>query len=210
MYKLLFLFFFSALILTGADKTVPFRSGKILSAEVSSRKPEIASDKLKDTPGGVWAEVIIKLNPGRKLGSIDYYIEVDGKKYPCRAIARNDDKYDADVWEISDALDSDKLRMLFNPPRASGDKVEYEIKFTFRDTLSYPKVAFKNVESEFTPASRIPAEGVMDGGTPAPAPAAPEGEAAPAAEGAPAAEKTQSSLGGNIIKSMSIAQIGGK
>ena len=199
MYRLLFLLFFSALILTAADKTVPFRSGKILSAQISTRKPEIASDKQKDTPGGVWAEIIVKLNPGRKLGSMDYYIEVDGKKYFCRAIARNDDKYDADVWEISDPLDSDKIRILFNPPRTSGDSIEYEIKFAFRDTIPYPKVTFKNMESEkFTPASGIPAEGVMGGPAPAPAaPAAPEGETpAPAEEkGAPEAGKKQSSIG---------------
>ncbi len=200
MYRLLFLLFFSALILSGADKTVPFRSGKILSAQVSSRKPEIASDRQKDTPGGVWAEVVVKLNPGRKLGSMDYYIEVNGKKYTCRAIARNNDKYDADVWEISDPLDSDKIRMLFNPPRVSGDSIEYEIKFAFRDTISYPKVRFKNMESEeFTPASGIPAEGAMEAAPPPAAPApAPEGEnAAPAGEkNAPEAEKKQSSTGG--------------
>lgn len=203
MYRLLFLLFFSVLILNGADKTVPFRSGKILSAQVSSKKPEIASDKQKDTPGGVWAEIIVKLNPGRKLGSMDYYIEVNGKKYTCRAIARNDDKYDADVWEISDPLDSDKIRLLFNPPRVSGDSIEYEIKFAFRDTLSYPKVTFKNMESgEFTPASGIPAEGVMGNAAPAaPAPAAPEeGEAVPAENKAPEAGKKQSSFHGAAAK----------
>ena len=198
MYRLLFLLFFSVLILSGADKTVPFRSGKILSAQVSSKKPEIASDKQKDTPGGVWAEIIVKLNPGRKLGSMDYYIEVNGKKYTCRAIARNDDKYDADVWEISDPLDSDKIRLLFNPPRVNGDSIEYEIKFAFRDTLSYPKVMFKNMESgEFTPASGIPAEGVMVVPAPA-APAAPEEgkNTAPAEEkGAPETAKKQDSFG---------------
>lgn len=162
MYKLLFLLFFCALIACGEGQKLPFRSGKILSAQVSGKKPEIASDKQKDTPGGVWAELVIQLNPGRKLGSMDYYIEWNGKKYPCRAIARNNDRYDADVWEISDPLDSDKIRMLFNPPRIAEGPVVYEVKFAFRDTLPYPKVPFKDMGSEaFTPASSIPAEGVM-------------------------------------------------
>lgn len=208
MYRLLFLLFFAVLVVNGADnKTVPFRSGKILSAQVSSKKPEIASDKQKDTPGGVWAEVVIKLNPGRKLGSMDYYIEVDGKKYPCRAIARNDDRYDADVWEISDPLDSDKIRMLFNPPRVDGNSAQYEMKFAFRDTISYPKVTFKNMESgEFTPASKIPEEGVMDGSAPAPAAPAPEGSEGASEQKTPDVDPKQSSIQkGSTAKDVSAA-----
>ena len=50
MKKVLFsLMMLSALFLSAAEGTLPFRYGKILSAESSSRKPSIASKKMKDT-----------------------------------------------------------------------------------------------------------------------------------------------------------------
>ena len=49
--NLFFLSMLSALLLS-AEGTVPVRYGKILSAESSSRKPRIVSNKMKDTSGG--------------------------------------------------------------------------------------------------------------------------------------------------------------
>jgi len=159
MLKLFFLLMVSVAVVRGAEGTVPFRSGKILSAEVSSQKPEIASSKVKDTSGGVWLELVIKLNPGRTIGRFDYNIEVNGQKYPSRAVARNQERYDEDIWEITDPLENDRFRILFNPPKSPNET--YKLT-TYRSKPEYPEITAKDKGSDsFTPVSEIPETGAM-------------------------------------------------
>lgn len=167
MKKVLFFLMFSAMILSAAEGTLPFRYGNILSAESSSRKPSIASSKRKDISGGIWVEIIIKLHPGRTIGSFDYELESNGVKYPCRAIARNQEAYNEDSWEISDYSENDKFRILFNPKKSNSGK--YRLR-TYRPNPEYPEFKLKEKGSEgFTPVADISDKGVMGENKPAPA-----------------------------------------
>ena len=156
--NLFFLSMLSALLLS-AEGTVPFRYGKILSAESSSRKPSIASKKMKDTSDGIWVEIVIQLYPGRTIGSFDYELESNGVKYPCRAIAKNQESYDENVWEITDTSENDKFRLLFNPKKSSSGK--YRLR-TYRPNPVYPEFELIDKKGEsFTPVENISDKGVM-------------------------------------------------
>ena len=160
MKKVLFsLMMLSALFLSAAEGTLPFRYGKILSAESSSRKPSIASKKMKDTSDGIWVEIVIQLYPGRTIGSFDYELESNGVKYPCRAIAKNQESYDENVWEITDTSENDKFRLLFNPKKSSSGK--YRLR-TYRPNPVYPEFELIDKKGEsFTPVENISDKGVM-------------------------------------------------
>lgn len=156
--NLFFLSMLSALLLS-AEGTVPFRYGKILSAESSSRKPRIVSNKMKDTSGGIWVEIVIRLYPGRTIGTFDYELESNGVKYPCLAIARNQESYNGDIWEITDISEKDKFRLLFNPKKSRSGK--YRLR-TYRPNPVYPEFELTDKEGKsFTPAADIPDNGVM-------------------------------------------------
>lgn len=157
--KILFMTMVSLLFLSAEGETLPFRYGKILSAESSSRKPSVSSAKRKDIYGGIWVEIVIALTPGRTIGCFDYELESDGVKYPCRAVARNQEGYDEDVWEITDPSEKDKFRILFNPKKSTTGK--YRLR-TYRPSPSYPEFTVKDKkDEEFTPVSMIPDEGVF-------------------------------------------------
>jgi hypothetical protein len=94
--KFFMLFIFSAVMLTVCGKTVPFRSGEIYFAETSPYKPEIKnwhSDLFGMDEASLYAGVSIKIHPGRKISIFDYYLELNGHRYSCVAIRKNNDDF---------------------------------------------------------------------------------------------------------------------
>ncbi len=161
---ILLLLLFLPLFAGAAGKSVDFRAGTILSAEVSTKKPAIASDKGKDIPNGVWAEVVVKLHPGRSIGVYDYVLQSGDQEFPCRAIALNSEPYDASRWEIRDAGNS-KCRLLFQPARPEeGKEFEYRLTVKLIDSDSNPPpLLFRNREKEaFTDPAAIPETGQLE------------------------------------------------
>ena len=164
MKKILLVLFVLPLFAGGAEKSMPFRAGTILSAEVSTQKPSIASDTGKDTPDGIWAEVVVQLHPGRSIGIYDYVLTAGDREFPCRAIALNSDPYDASRWELRDTGNA-KCRLLFQPARPEDGKTfEYSLKVKLIESSSNPPpLFFRDQKGEaFTDPSAIPETGLLE------------------------------------------------
>lgn len=162
--KVLLLLVFSVFLADGAEKSVNFRAGKILSAEVSSKKPAIASDRQRDTANGVWAQVVVRLNPGRTIGTGDYVLAADGREFPCRAVALDDAAYDASRWEWKEPGEA-KCRLLFNPARPDDGKTfEYQLKVKLIESSYNPPAIFFTDKKDdgFTEVSKIPDDGMLE------------------------------------------------
>ncbi len=155
------LMIFSVFLANSAEKTAKFRAGKILAAEVSSKKPEIASNKQHNTANGIWAQVVIKLNPGRSIGTYDYVLVADDNEFPCRAVAMNDDEFDASKWELKEA-GGQKCRLLFNPERSGDGKYQLKVKLV-ESSYNQSAIFFTDKkDADFTEASKVPDEGMLE------------------------------------------------
>ena len=70
---------------------VLFRSGAILRAELSERRPggfrRLALDEAPKSP--VYAAVTVKLDKGRKISIFDYSLKIGKRLYPCAAVRDN-------------------------------------------------------------------------------------------------------------------------
>ena len=87
---------FSALMLTACGKTIPFRSGEIYFAETSPYKPEIKNFDAEFAgaeEASLYAGVSVKLHPKRKISIFDYVLELNGNRYSCVAIRKNNDDF---------------------------------------------------------------------------------------------------------------------
>lgn len=88
------LFLFSAALLAASSLyavTVYCRSGAVLCAEFSRRKPYDFKSFGTEEPirDPVYAAVTIKLDKGRKIGVSDYSLKVGGRSYECVAVRDN-------------------------------------------------------------------------------------------------------------------------
>ena len=90
-----------------------FRSGKVLTAELSTAKISVtkvnpdAKLSIPETP--VYAVISIKLDAGRSISIFDYFLELFGKDIPCSAIRTRRD-FEFTTENISQ---SSPLQLLF-------------------------------------------------------------------------------------------------
>ena len=109
----------SANILTGGKVTlVPFRAGKILSAEITKVKPQFDVESPFDQPAidnHVWVELIVKLDSGRTVSRFDYELVGTAGNYACFAVAEGADGYSVDVekWTVKKPHPLKYYRLLF-------------------------------------------------------------------------------------------------
>lgn len=106
-------------VLTGGKVTaVPFRAGKILSAEIAKVKPQFDVESPFDQPAvenPVWVELIVKLDNGRTVSRFDYELVGTAGNYACFAVAEGADGYsvDAEKWTVKKPHPLKYYRLLF-------------------------------------------------------------------------------------------------
>lgn len=150
--------------------TLPFRSGEILSAELSTAKPGIANEDPLAFPLSfdrrIYAELVVKIAPGRGISIHDYALEAFGVAYPCIALRAGDNAFNADVWEVRRANANEKYTLLFvldatlvglTPEQT----LTLQAQFPPKDRADQP-VPFTNLKNRsFTPPRSIPNSGNM-------------------------------------------------
>ena len=106
-------------VLTGGKVTlVPFRAGKILSAEITKVKPQFDVESPFDQPAvdnPAWVELIVKLDSGRTVSRFDYELVGTAGNYACFAVAEGADGYSVDVekWTVKKPHPLKYYRLLF-------------------------------------------------------------------------------------------------
>lgn len=113
---LVFLFFLAAHGIVIAE-TLPFRSGEILSAELSTVKPEIQNEDPLAFPLAfehrIYAELTVKIAQGRGISIHDYTLAAFGVTYPCIALRAGENAFDANEWQVRRADTSTTYTLLF-------------------------------------------------------------------------------------------------
>ena len=150
--------------------TLPFRSGELLSAELSTAKLGIANEDPLAFPLSfdrrIYAELVVKIAPGRGISIHDYALEAFGVAYPCIALRAGDNAFNADVWEVRRANANEKYTLLFvldatlvglTPEQT----LTLQAQFPPKDRADQP-VPFTNLKNRsFTPPRSIPNSGNM-------------------------------------------------
>lgn len=179
------------------EKSARFRAGTVISAEISSAKPEVLDESpfepYKETKGLAWAEVVVRLDKGRSLGVTDYVLVHSGNEYKCLAIAEDDKIYSVrdQVFEKTNIFGC--YRLLFPIQFPQNNKNDFELRFKLLAS-PMPDVPLKVRHlgaTRFTETEKIPPEGSLGvlyvekeakkPAPPAPVPAKPAAPAAPAA-----------------------------
>jgi len=164
-----------------ADKTsgkatiVPFRAGRVFSAELSKQKPIFSVESEFDKPAienPAWVELIVKLENGRTLSRFDYALVGKRGTYPCFAVAESAEPYstEEEKWIISKTSITKSYRMLFPVNRSEFDDAKdgllsVNLKLKLFET-ALPPVAFRvrvmPDREGFTPVTRIRPEGLCN------------------------------------------------
>jgi len=185
------------------ERSARFRSGTILSAEISTNKPDICDESpyelYKALPDLAWAEIVFKLDKGRSLSSSDYVLVAEGVEYKCLAIAEDDRVYSVRDWVFDKTNMFGYYRMVFPiqmPP--AGKPLDFDLRFKlFSSPMTDVPVRFRNMGAlPFTEVSKIPLDGILglslaDLRPKRAAAAAPAPAAAPAGDQKPAEAKKE-------------------
>ena len=150
--------------------TQPFRSGVILAAELSSKKQSIrdfSEQEYPDLPENrVYASVTLKLFSGRILSRHDYSLHAFGKNYKCVALRVNGGAWKSAGSDVEYPGKNDKYSMLFILD-SSVVGINQEEQLDLR--CNYPPAKYADTslvftnrkQQDFTPASKIPAIGLL-------------------------------------------------
>ena len=160
----LFLLFLLLAAGTLPAAVLPFRSGDVLSAELTTAEPKIenfnAADYNFKFVTKSYALVTVKLARGRTLSVHDFSLSLFGQKYPCVAIRSGDGSFDASKEMARDLASSPKYGLLFvvDGGAVGADAIE-KINLVANAPGTYPviKLPFTNLKNRpFSPASQIP------------------------------------------------------
>ena len=163
-----------ATMLAGAvsAETVRFRSGRVLSAELSDQAPEIVPGNeytaLELPTSRVYAAVTVKLDSGRNLSIYDYRLKTFGVTFPCVAIRSEGGKFSDAEWKIDPADPTKKYTLLFivdgkQLNRGSGDETMTLISaLSENNPLAETTLNFRRIGSRaLTPPESVPERGTF-------------------------------------------------
>jgi hypothetical protein len=137
-------------------KTVKIHSGKIISAQVSSKSVQVKNlskfRSLTNVPEKkrLYALVFVKLETGRSISIYDYVLSDGISSSKCKALNKNGGNFDASEWVYKSASPEDVYSMLFILNRA--ELKEKFIKYKFLPRL----FAGKEVELLFSNRGKAP------------------------------------------------------
>lgn len=161
--KVLYLFFLiAAFSLYGA--TVEFRSGTILAAEISQSLPVVKLEK-DNVPNRIFARMVVKLPPERKLSMYDYELDAYGRRFKAVAVSVNNGKWISDGEAVENIDGKTRVSLLFEIDGSvigKRDIETFDIVAVADPKAKTTAVKFKNIKKEkFSQVSGIPASGRM-------------------------------------------------
>ena len=148
--------------------TVTFRAGEVLAAELSSSKPKVANEERYPVKipfrRPLYALVTVLPAPGRTLSVYDYALEAYGNTYPCLALRRGDEPFDAANREFTRLGKEERFGLLFvvdasavglNPT----EELQLRALYAKGKNAAVPLI-FENLKAApFSEAKTIPAAG---------------------------------------------------
>ena len=159
-------------VVTADDETSRrFCLGWIVSAEISYKPVSVwnqdthaFSDKFKEM---AYAVVAVKLDRDRTLSIYDFSLVVDDTKFPCVALRKGISDFNASTWQFTDTIAEEVYSILFivdYPDLNSAKKIKLKLVYNLSKTSSVDYlIPFKNLNSgDFTPATNIPSEGILE------------------------------------------------
>lgn len=142
-----------------------FRSGKILSAEIQEKAPDIINISKWEPPSTItknigWAVVVVKLDRKRTIGIYDYILKnKNGTTFPCVAIREKTGPFDAGNWQIEKTTPNKLYSMLFKVEKPKG-KPQFDLVFNLPvDSTKAIPLEFQIVD-EYTSPDKIPQTGI--------------------------------------------------
>ena len=168
--KYLFALLLTVNVLCGA--AVEFRSGKLLCAELSSKRPSITAfdaaiyPELPATP--VYAALTFRPDRDRRISIHDFGIDVFGKVYPCIAVRKGNAAFSG-AWNKSEIMDvKSTYTMLFIlDAKELGIEGKTTLSLSLKALFPPAELALQKVEFKvlgqkvFTQPNAIPASGMM-------------------------------------------------
>ncbi|MDR0933280.1 MAG: hypothetical protein LBM70_09725 [Victivallales bacterium] len=104
-------------VISSESATLPFRSGKVLAAELSKIKPNIIGEDPLAFPlpfsQTIYAEITVKIDAGRGISIHDYSLDAFGRRYPCIALRVNDENFNAENWAVKRIVPNATYTLLF-------------------------------------------------------------------------------------------------
>ncbi len=150
-------------------KSIIFRSGEVMSAEISTLRPVIENfDKsvTGNLTANVYAAVTVKLSIGRLISIYDYALfdSRTGKKYQCIAIRQNNGNFQFQNIEIGGNNQNDMFTLLFECHNLKlTDNLHLILQANFPPkSRANCTLTFKNIgKNNFTPISKISKNGMF-------------------------------------------------
>ena len=153
-----------AAVLAVSGATVEFRSGTLLAAELSNIKPDVKLEN-ENTANRIFARMVIKLAPERKISICDYELSAYGRNFKAIAISENNGKWLTDDTVLENIDGKTKVSILFEVDGSVIGKQNIEVfeVVTPADRQAKPDVVkFKNIgKNKFSPVSGIKESGRM-------------------------------------------------
>ena len=151
MKKMLVMMSMLGFVMSAGAATLPFRSGEILSAELSTIRPRIMNEDPLAFPvefsQKIYAALIVKIENGRGISIHDYSLSAFGRNYPCIALRVGDGSFDAENWLVKRVDPNTKYTLLFvlDATRIGREKEE-----TLTLRAAFPPKENANLEVPFT------------------------------------------------------------
>ena len=144
--------------------TVSFRSGTLLSAELSARRPNVKTwNEAQANP--VYARLVFTLAPERKISIHDYEIVIYGRSFKAIALSINGNKWSADGNTVETHNAEDKIALLFElDGTVIGKQGVISLDLVAAPDRDFPAqtVKFCNLNNQgFSPVNKIPLSGSM-------------------------------------------------
>ena len=150
-------------VFLSADAAVKtFRGGVVLAADFTTRGPEGVKIP-ENTVNNLYARMVIKLAPERKISIHDYRLRIYGMEFKAVALCMNNGKWLQDGGVFENKSRSDRVGLLFIVDGSVIGKreVEYfEVVASPDKSAPCAEIGFRNIRnSAFTGVMKVPASG---------------------------------------------------
>ena len=172
------------------ETTKPFRTGTVLSAQLTNVKIKVTGLSKHAPPPDIaesdiaYAVVTVKLDKDRSLTIYDYELADGLATYPCWAISFNGGDFDAGKWEYPKTTTEETFSLLFLVKRKRDFKkfVNYKIQSRIIQGKGVELSFFNWDDKAMAPLKSIPATGNLGVDQTPPPPPKPKAPPKPAAK----------------------------
>ena len=162
-------FFLCAIIafcvmLSAVGATVEFRSGTVLAAELSRKKPDVKLEN-DNVANLIFARMVIRLAPERKMSVCDYELMAYGRSFKAIAVSVNNGKWLTDDSVLENFDGRTLVSVLFEVDGSvigKSDVETLEVVASADRKAKHDIIKFKNIgDNKFSAVSAIPSSGKM-------------------------------------------------